>query len=282
MKGVPWFRASKNGWYVWHNGAQVRLAAGKESKAEAFAAYAVLLGEKSPLTEAALPTVCGLVDDYLAAAAAWLSSRTHEVYAAVLRAFKAAFGGRQAAALRAADLEGWAKSQAWNSTTKRFALTVCVSVLRWAVKTERLAENPIVGLTKPPQKIRGTEALLTDGDHEAVMRAAGPALRAFLTARKLTGCRPGEAASVTAAEVVWSARCWILTAHKTAAKGKPRVIYLCDEMLARRRELAERHPTGPLFLNGNGGPWTKWAWSQAVRRAKGGADLGRRCVAYFW
>ncbi len=34
MNGVPWFRASKNSGYVWHNGAQVRLATGKENKGQ--------------------------------------------------------------------------------------------------------------------------------------------------------------------------------------------------------------------------------------------------------
>jgi integrase len=44
----------------------------------------------------------------------------------------------------------------------------------------------------------------------------------------LTGCRPGEIARVTAADVDVDRGLWVLKKHKTAKKtGKPRLVYLC-------------------------------------------------------
>src|SRR5262249_31594008 len=83
----------------------------------------------------------------------------------------------------------------------------------------------------------------------------GPAFRRFVNALTLTGCRPGEVARVTAADVDLDAGLWVLKLHKTAKKtGRPRVVFLCPEALALTRELVEQHPDGPLFLNSPDSP----------------------------
>ena len=47
-----------------------------------------------------------------------------------------------------------------------------------------------------------------------------------------TGCRPGEVARVTAADVNLELGVWILKRHKTAKKtGKPRIVYLMPSMI---------------------------------------------------
>ena len=74
----------------------------------------------------------------------------------------------------------------------------------------------------------------------------------------LTGCRPGEIARVTAADVNLDQGVWVLARHKTAKKtGKPRIIYLPPEAVELTRELMAKYPTGPLFINSRGKPWTR-------------------------
>jgi integrase len=74
----------------------------------------------------------------------------------------------------------------------------------------------------------------------------------------LTGCRPGEIARVTAAEVDFEQGLWVQKKHKTAKKtGKPRIIYLPPEAVELTRELVAKRPVGPLFLNSRGKPWTR-------------------------
>jgi integrase len=72
----------------------------------------------------------------------------------------------------------------------------------------------------------------------------------------LTGCRPSEAASLTADAVRWEQRCAVLEKHKTAHLGRVRVIYLSEEALAILREQQKEHPQGFLFRRPSGGKWT--------------------------
>ena len=52
------------------------------------------------------------------------------------------------------------------------------------------------------------------------------------------------------------------------SKGKKlsRVVYLSDEAMALVRELSARHPTGPIFRNTDGKPWTRYAINCAFIR----------------
>jgi integrase len=63
---------------------------------------------------------------------------------------------------------------------------------------------------------------------------------------------------VEAANVDLAAGLWVLSEHKTKKKtGKPRLVYLTPAMLELTRKLMERYPTGPLFRNSRGKPWTR-------------------------
>lgn len=87
------------------------------------------------------------------------------------------------------------------------------------------------------------------------MAAASPALGNVLLALHQTGARPGEVISVTAAEFYPEQGLWVLDKHKTAHKGRQRIVYLTPEVTSLCKELAQRYPEGPLFRNAHGKPW---------------------------
>ena len=63
----PWFRASKNAWYVEVDGKQIRLATGEENRQAALDAfYKLMAGEKrqQPRGGILVVTVCDLFLDY--------------------------------------------------------------------------------------------------------------------------------------------------------------------------------------------------------------------------
>jgi integrase len=124
-----------------------------------------------------------------------------------------------------------------------------------------MSRNPIAEIDIPP-KTRIT-AFLTREQRQAIYKAGrGKPFKRFLTALGQTGCRPGEVAAVTAADVDLDEGVWVLKKHKTGKKtGKPRVVYLTDAMVELTRELVAANPTGPLFLNQDRKPWTR----QAIR-----------------
>jgi hypothetical protein len=50
----------------------------------------------------------------------------------------------------------------------------------------------------------------------------------------------------------------MLSEHNTKKKtGQDRLVYLTPAMLELTRKLMELYPTGPLFRNSRGKPWTR-------------------------
>jgi len=90
-------------------------------------------------------------------------------------------------------------------------------------------------------------------------------------ATEQSGARPGEIRTLTSEHVFLDAGVWVLQKHKTKAqtKGKPRVVYLSDELAALTRRLLEKVPPGtPLFRNEDGNEWTRNAVRCRMRRVR--------------
>jgi integrase len=109
-------------------------------------------------------------------------------------------------------------------------------------------------------------------------QAGGP-FRDVLRAMWLTGARPKEVRDLKWTQVEKGR--WVIVRHKTSRKvGKPRVIYLDDEMtqmMARLRGNGHAH----VFLNTEGEPWTMNAVRLQVYRLKKALGLGQDVCAYL-
>ncbi|MBX9578890.1 MAG: site-specific integrase [Gemmataceae bacterium] len=266
--GRPWYRKGNDSWYVWHAGRQVQLAKGRGSKAEAFARFAELLTSPVPQPEAMRYTVADLVREFLADAGGRVKRSTFVAYRSTVKPFVATFGTREPKDLTQAQVEQWAKRGKGAVATQRYALIVVSTIYSWAEKTGRLTANPLKGMKKPPAKSRGPEVLIDSELHDRLLEAVSPEFRDFLRAVRGTGARPGEVARIEANDVQWDGACWVLTEHKTARTGRLRTIYLPDDIVSLCRDLAAKHPTGPLFRNTRGEPWKRTGWKQAMERAQ--------------
>jgi integrase len=274
----PWYRKSVNGWYICLNGKQVLLAKGKANKAEAYRKYADLVGE-APKPDSL--TVGELVEGYLSYIQQRIRPKTLEVYTLFLRSFGETYGDQHAKDVRAFHLEDWSCKPNWNATSRNYALSLVNAMFRWAERTERLDHNPIRHLRKPACQIRSAGTLIDEEEHAQVMEHASNELRLYLTALHETGARPGEVASVTAADFDAEHGIWLLKQHKTAKKtGKPRIVYLTPELVSKCKMLANRHPEGSLFRNCRGQAWTKGALSKALNRIRVKLGLRKRLIAY--
>ena len=286
----PWYRESKKAWYVWHDGKQRRL--GKD-KQEAFRLFHLLMAGEAP-TPKAMPapnakppaalTVQALAQAYLAEAARRLSATARRVAEWMVRSFASMYANLPAEAVRKHHVESWVGTHPrWGDSTENLAKTRIGAMYRWGVEQGLLAGNPIQGIRKPPIKSRGCEAVISHADHSRLMEAAFPALRSVLYALRESGARPGEVTSVTAADFLPEQGVWILTKHKTAHKtGKPRIVYLTAGLVALCRELAERHPEGPLFRNAHGLPWHKIGLAKRVRELRVRLGIGGRVFPYCY
>jgi integrase len=268
--GFPWYRKGKRCWYVWYGGRQVRL---HEDKAEALRLWHRLeagCGEEPGRPGGARngPTVAEAVDAYLAEAGGRLKPSTMRTKRKVLGRLKAQLGAEPAGELTAAAVLAWLDGQRWGRSTRWLAGLVVKTALRELAP--QLAE-----LSLPGPRSRGAEALVNPADHEALLAAAPPAYRDALLTLWATGCRPGELCRLEARHLDTASSSFVLHEHKTDETGKPRVILLPPATLTLCRELAARHPAGPLFRNCRGEPLTPDRLRGWVFEARRRLRLGR-------
>jgi integrase len=243
----PWFRKDKNCWYVWRDGKQVRL---HKEKAEAFRIWHTLeagLVPASPEPPPAVVTVGQAVDAYLVEAGTRCKPSTMQSKRKVLLRLKAHLGQMDASTLTVEAFMNWLNRQSWGRSTRWLAALVIKAAFRRL--SPALAE-----LSLPAPFSRGSDSLINPADHERLLAAAPLSYRNALLTLWATGCRPCELCSVEARHLDVSATAFVLDQHKTDKTGRPRIILLPAAIFDLCLQLAERHPSGPLFRNCKGQP----------------------------
>jgi integrase len=246
----PWYRASRDAWYVKIDGKQVRLAKGKANKKAATEAFHRLMA----LGPAGLPksqeiTVAHVCDLFLDWSKKHHDATTFDWYASFLNDFcgHKRLGVLPASQVRVFHVTQWLDAHPKWKGSRRNAVICVKRAFNWGTAEGLLKENPLRGLRKPPQNRR--ERILTAEEWEHLFAAVvDQEFKDFLTAMRETGCRPGEVRRVTADDVNLELGVWVLEHHKTRKKtGLPRVVYLTPVMLELCKRLCERWPTGPIF-----------------------------------
>lgn len=267
----PWYRASKDAWFVEIDGKQVRLAKGKKNKAQAETAFYQLMAgnDRTPnlsgSPEILTVTLCDL---FLQFSVAHNKPSTFEYHKNFLAQFVTKCGKLPARSVKRFHVTSWVDSNTNWTGAKRSAIAVVQRVFSWGKEQGLIADNPLAGMKKPPIKRR--ERIVTEAEREQILAIVpDQAFRVFLFALQHTGCRPSEIANVTAANVDLGLGLWVFQDHKTAGKTqRPRVVYLTPEMLELTRKLAKDFPTGPLFRNYLGKPFSKNAIRCRFRRLR--------------
>src|SRR5262249_46295311 len=242
--------AAKNTWYVWLDGKKASLKVkGEGNKAEALKAWHRLMANGTPeppdqppptaIATAPEPdgmTVAEVLTAFLADCEGRIGRKSLHDYRTFLTAFARTFGTVKASALTTAQAEAYARKPTWSASTQHDFLGILSAAFKWAERTRLIERTPLVGLRKPPKASRGMKAVVSAETVKHLLAYAeahgDTEFAALLRFLWLTGCRPSEAASLTADAVRWEQRCAVLEKHKTAHLGKVRVIYLSEEALA--------------------------------------------------
>lgn len=271
----PWFRKVKNCWYAWVGGKQVSLAVrGKDGKKAAQEAFYRLMADGKPKAKNDTATVKEIVEAFLSDVEGRAKPKTVEVYRYLLTGFVAKFGGRTADGIKPHEAEAFARKPSWSSSTRNGFLGALVSAFKWAVRAGVLDTNPLTTVRKPPKTSRGAKAVITKAEFKRLHLAASIAFKPFLMGLWLTGCRPGELARLTAANLNLTSGVAVLAEHKTADKtGKPRLIFLSPEAVTLFKSQAESNPHGVLFPNTNGGGWNEDSIIGAMKSTRKKAKL---------
>jgi integrase/recombinase XerC len=269
----PWFRASKDAWFVCHEGKQKNLRVkGEGNREEAFRAWHRLMGglptqaESSPIKSSPKPvevkseafpkasvSLPELVRLFLAESAQNVKAASLRNYKTFLDPFAEAFEATTPDTLTVSQVERYFKRPKWSQSYRCGFVGTLTSLFKWAVDTGRMDRSPIRGIKKPSKQSRGRKAIISAEDHARLVINAQGDFKAFLQLLWMTGCRPGEVAGLTAQDVDLPNKCIILTQHKTAEQtGRDRLILLPDEATATLARLIDKRPTGLLFPGQNG------------------------------
>lgn len=272
----PWFWKARQGWYVTINGERHDLGSEKD---EAYERFYVLMGQprKRAVRSDALAV---LVDAFLDWVSKQRSSETYEWYRYRLQRFIDRYPDLRTAEVRPFHAETWADEYTKCVTSRRNYLRSIKRCLRWAKKQGYIDTNPLEDL-EVPSADRKEVCISAEEFDELMSFVRNRNLADLIETTWQTGCRPQESLIVEARHVDIENQRWVF--YKSESKGKriSRVVYLTDEALAITRRCMLVNPTGPIFRNGNGAPWTTDAVNcgfQAVQMRMGKARMNGESI----
>jgi integrase len=294
----PWFWTARNGWYVIHDGKRHLLGkhpidAPKPKQSAKTGrwnpppsideAFHKLMG-KTPPVLADDKAVANVLDDFITWCRENRAERTTERYAEFIQDFInfdgiGRMGVRQLSSSNVTTR--LAARPSWGPTTKRNAITALQRGFNWACKNaglNKLGGNPIKGMEKPEAKTR-TE-IITPSEFETLLAAIkDQAFRDLLIVSYDSGARPFEVKQLERRHLQLDRKRAIIPKEEAKGRRHPRTIYFpTDRSMAIMQRLIQEHPTGKLFLNRRGNPWT----GMAVKNRFEDLDhvLGRRITQY--
>jgi integrase len=278
-KGVhPWYRKARDMWFATVNGVQICLEVKGEENAEAAAAalkalIAAAEAKGVEPKEIRSPTIEKAVAHYLAQIRSRVKLVTFTSYEWFLGQFAEAVGPETAlAALTAHTVEATADRAQWSSSTRNGYLGAVGTFLRDAGHPLRLR--------RPPKESRGADAVWTETEWLLMCGAARGDFRPLMLVLRETGCRPSEAAGLTVENVDWANRSARLKCHKTAGKGKARVMHFSDAVMAVLAEQRMQYSAGHLFLNEESRPFTGQSLSRRCELCRERAGVKRPITLY--
>jgi integrase len=231
-------------------------------------------------------TVRTVLDAYLDDCKARLKASTLKTKSTALRPFVAALGGLRVDALSLLRVNAFLRAQreprtherqtkkgskskrvtVWCESTCTNFVKTASAAFHWAVRAKLISRNPLLEVDAPAIRSRSRDCLISSEQHATILaglRSRG--LRDLLIALENTGARPGELTAARGAD--WEDALGAIVyygddrrrldefRHKTAGKGKDRVILFTGTALERVRQRAKAGPGAILFPNRDGRPF---------------------------
>lgn len=203
-------------------------------------------------------TVWAIFDSFLDWTLANKAQRTYDFYRERLQRFKTAVPNMPVDRLTPDHVYQWLNDKAWSNNYKRGVITSLSRAFNFAVKARKIQFNPIKGIEKPAETHR-EEIITPEEFREVLSQVHDDAFRDILEIVWYTGCRPFEAARVTAKNL--NEGFWLFSKKDSKGKKRERLVFLVDEALAICKKWAATYPDGPMFRNTKGQPWNAYAFN---------------------
>lgn len=269
----PFFRKSRNLWYVQLRGKQINLGRDKET---AFRRYHALLSappEQPVATDDSQIVI--LCDKFLSWVEKHRSAATYEWYRHRLQRFVETYPRLTVGELKPFHVQEWIDAMDIKPTTQRNYIRSIKRAMKWSRQQGYIKLDPIAEMEAPSAERR--EEVLDDVQFQKMFSAiCDEAFADLVRVAWDTGCRPQELLRVEARHFDPKGKRWLFPSSESKMKKTARVVYLTDAAAKICTELAAKHPTGPLFHNANGKPWKNDAVQCAWRRVR--VRLGKEAM----
>ena len=289
----PWWRKTSKAWYATINGKQELLCkapskSDRKGQDRADKELQKVLAVRQSIGYDA--TIAGVLEEFLVWSQANQSAKTYRGYKDLLQSFLDHAEVAFVRELKPIHITKWlddhkpkGKHVGWGSSGRRAAIVAVKRALNWAVEQGLIEKNPLF-LVKLPTPVR-REVLISNESHRKILRTVDRAFRRVVRVMRATGCRPIEVRTVTAKEVNLELGAWVFPvghpANKTGKRtGRPRVTYLTKSIQRLVKALLKRYPTGSLFRNKRGKPWTSNAFRLRWKRLREKLGLPEGTCAY--
>lgn len=270
----PFYRESRGLWYVQINGKQINLGPAKD---DAYTRYHELMAKPkdAPLvpTPTRGPLVVVLIDEFLEWCKKHRSPDTYRWYKDRLNAFCRSIPvDLSVDDFKPFHVQKWVDAQSDLASGSRRNLIAAVKrAMRWAEEQGYVDRSPVAHMKKPGCGRK--EQVVSPEEFQKILGGVkDEAFRDLLNVTWETGARPQETLRVEARHVDFPNARWVFPASEAKGGKVPRIVYLTPSALEITTRLAERRPTGPLFCNTDGFPWTPDATNcrfQTIKRKLG-------------
>jgi integrase len=256
----PFFRKQTQSFYLQLNGKQINL--GKD-KAQAMTKYhEIMAGKQEPLPDI---TAAALLDMFLGWCKASREPRTYQFYFEHLQSFIDYIGKTiQAMDVKPLHVTQWVGTRNGGETHKYNAASSLKRGFAWGAE-QGIIPFSTLARYKPDHRPQPREVYIQPQQWQALIDKIkpGPFKNVVLFLRQ-TGCRPFELRRIEAKNI--DGQCIVFERKKSKGKRVRRVIPLTKQAFAIVKQLANENPTGPIFRNEKGRPWTKSALGHAFQR----------------
>lgn len=250
-----WYWKARKEWCVKIHGERVRL--GPDKKA-AELEYRTLMAPQKTVSHG---SAVAIVDDFLD----WCKKNkpaSFTWYFQFLNPFCKVIDGLRVDDVTPEHVSDFIEKPTWGPSAKRGAVTAIKRAFNWAVDQKKIHANPIKKMKKEDAGTR--ELLITAEIHAELVSFATPEFAELLEIAWCTGARPFELYRLETRHLDLKNSRAIYPKSEAKGKKKPRVIYFSPKAL----EVVKRNmqPTGRVFRNADGEPWTVYSINCAFLR----------------
>ena len=266
----PFFRPARQLWYLQVGGKQINLGPDREA---AFERYHELMievrrqGTVSPAASQSSLLVVELIDKFLDWVEKHRSPDTYEWYRYRLQRFAEKHKTLTISDLRPFHVQLWVDGYKLSQTSRRNYLRTMKRCMQWALRQGYIEKHPLQNLEVPAGERRETS--VSEAEYAALLEAnRDDSFRDLMIVTWETGCRPQESLRVEARHVDAMHHRWVFPKSETKTKKGVRVVYMTPKAWEIVERLVAQYPTGPIFRNIRGIPWTTEAVNCGFNRLR--------------